>query len=189
MDEREAVARLKDGDIGGLEALVEMYQTRAVRVAYLVCRDPALAEDIVQSAFIRAYERIAQFDSERPFAPWFLRMVVNATLNTLKHQGRLHPLNVQDDDNAGLPDHEPIDSEAILPEAILERAETISLIAATMNQLTAQQRAALVMRYYLDLSENEMAEQLKIAPGTVKWRLHAARERMRQLLPAWLTGE
>jgi RNA polymerase sigma-70 factor (ECF subfamily) len=51
-------------------------------------------------------------------------------------------------------------------------------------QLTPKQRAAVVMRYYLDMSEKEMTERLAIAPGTVKWRLHTARERLRQLLEA-----
>ena len=50
---------------------------RAIRAAYLIVRDRALAEDLVQTAFLRAYDRIGQFDPSRPFAPWFLRSVVN----------------------------------------------------------------------------------------------------------------
>jgi RNA polymerase sigma-70 factor (ECF subfamily) len=77
VDERDAVARLQRGDIGGLETLVRLYQVRAVRAAYLITRDAALADDIMQAAFLRAYERIGQFDATRPFGPWFLRGVVN----------------------------------------------------------------------------------------------------------------
>ena len=77
MEEQKAIARLKRGDISGLEALVRKYQVQAVRAAYLIIRDRALAEDIVQAAFLRAYERIGQFDAGRPFGPWFLRSVVN----------------------------------------------------------------------------------------------------------------
>ena len=77
MEERRAVERLKTGDIGGLEALVRSHQTRAVRAAYLILRDRALAEDVVQAAFVRAYERIASFDEGRPFGPWFMKVVVN----------------------------------------------------------------------------------------------------------------
>ncbi len=62
MDERAAVERLKGGDIGGLEWLVRRHHTRAVRAAYLIVRERTLAEDVVQSAFVRAYERIGQFD-------------------------------------------------------------------------------------------------------------------------------
>lgn len=56
MDEREAIQRLKGGDISGLEALVHAHQVRAVRAAYLVTRDLAVAQDVVQAAFVRAYE-------------------------------------------------------------------------------------------------------------------------------------
>jgi len=67
MEEQEAIARLKRGDISGLEALVRKYQVQAVRAAYLITHDRGLAEDIVQAAFLRAYERIGQFDAGRPF--------------------------------------------------------------------------------------------------------------------------
>ena len=75
--ERDSIARLRDGDIGGLAALVEMYQVQAVRTAYLIVRDRPLAEDITQSAFIRAFERIGQFDPEAPFGPWFLKSIAD----------------------------------------------------------------------------------------------------------------
>ena len=100
MDERGAIARLAGGDISGLELLVSRYQVRAVRAAYLVCRDPALAEDIVQSAFIRVYERIDRFDPSRPFAPWFLRIVTNDALKAAQRGERIVPL---DDHTASLP--------------------------------------------------------------------------------------
>ncbi len=73
MDESRAIARLKRSDIAGLETLVRAYQLRAARTAYLIVRDRALAEDIVQSAFVRVFEHIDQFDARRPFGPWFLR--------------------------------------------------------------------------------------------------------------------
>src|SRR3954467_7626853 len=93
MDEREAIARLAGGDISGLELLVSRYQVQAVRAAYLVCRNSALAEDIVQEAFLRAYERIEQFDPDRPFHPWFLRMVVNDALKAASRAGKVVSLD------------------------------------------------------------------------------------------------
>jgi len=88
MEEQEAIARLKRGDIGGLEALVRRYQVRAVRTAYLITHDRALAEDIVQAAFLRAYERIGQFDAGRSFGPWFLRSVVNDAVKAAARRKR-----------------------------------------------------------------------------------------------------
>jgi RNA polymerase sigma-70 factor (ECF subfamily) len=79
-EEREAVARLKRGEIGGLETLVRRHHLRAVRAAYLVVGDRGLAEEIAQSAFVKAYERIGSFDPSRPFGPWFSRIVINDSI-------------------------------------------------------------------------------------------------------------
>lgn len=171
--ERQAIARLKNGDIGGLETLVKIYQVKAVRAAYLVAQDTALAEDIVQSAFIRAYERIAQFDAARPFGPWFLRSVVNDALKAVSRSKRTVSLEIADD---WLSDRQPG------PVAVLEAAQTREAVRAALAELSPEQRAAVVARYYLDLSESEMAEQTGSPPGTIKWRLHAGRKRLRALL-------
>ena len=88
MEEQEAIARLKQGDIRGLRALVREHQVQAIRTAYLITRDRAQAEDIVQAAFLRAYERIDQFDAARPFAPWFLRSVANDALKAVTRDKR-----------------------------------------------------------------------------------------------------
>lgn len=77
MSESEAIERLRQGDIKGLEALVRAHELRALRAAYLIVRDRDVAEDVVADAFVRAYEHIGCFDGARPFAPWFLRLVVN----------------------------------------------------------------------------------------------------------------
>lgn len=181
MEESEAIARLKAGDIGGLEPLVRAYQGRAIRAAFLICHDRAQAEDIVQAAFVRAYERIGQFDAGRAFGPWFLRSVVNDALKAAARQGRTVPLDADEDGGSA----EPPDP-ALTPEEQLDAAETSAAIGAALARLPPEQRAAIVLRYYLGLSESEMTAWLRTPPGTVKWRLHTARRRLRTLLPAWV---
>ncbi len=88
MDEQEAILRLKDGDIGGLEFLVHRYQLKAVRTAYLVTRDLGLAEDVVQDSFLQVHRSIRSFDTARPFEPWFLRSVINASVKLLQKTAR-----------------------------------------------------------------------------------------------------
>jgi RNA polymerase sigma-70 factor (ECF subfamily) len=185
MEEREAIARLKRGDIGGLEALVHKYQVRAVRTAYLITRDRALAEDIVQAAFLRAYERIGQFDTGRPFGPWFLRSVVNDAIKATARRERQVSLEAS-------PEGEGTSLANLLadpgpgPDDLVEAAELRQTVWAALGRLPPAQRAAIVLRYYLGLSEAEMADELACPPGTVKWRLHAARKRLRTLLrPLW----
>ena len=88
MDEKTAIQRLKNGDISGLEFLVARHQVKAVRTAWLITRDLGLAEDIVQEAFIHAFHAIHGFDAKRPFEPWFLRSVVNASVKTMQRSAR-----------------------------------------------------------------------------------------------------
>ncbi|NIV30634.1 MAG: sigma-70 family RNA polymerase sigma factor, partial [Anaerolineae bacterium] len=88
MKDQDAISHLKQGDLNGLGTLVRRYQAKAVQAAYAIVFDRALAEDVVQTAFVRAAERIEQFDDERPFAPWFFRIVVNDALKLAKKQKR-----------------------------------------------------------------------------------------------------
>src|SRR5690349_19424198 len=92
MEEQTAIALLQRGDIAGLATLVRLYQVRAIRAAYLITRDRALAEDVVQAAFIRAYQRIGQFDPRRPFGPWFLRCVTRDAVKVASRSARDVPL-------------------------------------------------------------------------------------------------
>jgi RNA polymerase sigma-70 factor (ECF subfamily) len=180
MNEREAIARLKQGDIRGLEALVRDYQVRAVRAATLITHDRPLAEDIVQAAFIRVYERIHQFDAERPFGPWFLRSVVNDAVKTVsRHRPHISLSDPLPWEDGTLADSLPN------PEEQLEQAETREAIWEALAQLPPEQRAAVVLRYFLGLTETEIADDQARPKGTIKWRLHAARERLRALLTPW----
>lgn len=181
MDEAEAIERLRRGDIAGLELLVRRYQTTALRAAQLVTRDRALAEDVVQAAFIRAYERIGKFDTARPFGPWFLRSVVNAAVQATARESRWKVSGRE-------PEVQPAALLGALqdpgpgPEATLEAAETRGELRTALSRLAPAQRAAVVLRYYLDLNEAEMVAHLASPRGTIKRRLHDARQRLRALL-------
>ena len=183
LDEHEAITRLKSGDISGLETLVRQHQLQALRAAYLITQDRALAEDVVQTAFLRTYQRIEQFDADRPFAPWFLRSVVNAAIQTAQKQDRQFSLDeaVQDND-ANLTFADLIPDAAPGLDERLEQAEMQQAVRLALQLLSPEQRAVVVLCYYLGLSEDEMSDQINIPSGTVKWRLHAARKRLRGLL-------
>jgi DNA-directed RNA polymerase specialized sigma subunit len=88
LSDTQAIMRLKEGDLTGLDALIERYQLRAVRAAYLIVRERPLAEDIVQEAFVQLVRKIHKFDETRPFAPWFLRCVINDALKAAQRQKR-----------------------------------------------------------------------------------------------------
>jgi RNA polymerase sigma-70 factor (ECF subfamily) len=178
MDDRQAVRRLKDGDISGLEVLVARYQRKAVQTAYLITHDEQLAEDVAQETFVRVYQRIEKYDEGRPFAPYLLRSVANAALNAVEKTARWVQYGAGSD---------VARVAELLREAgsVEDRAETARLkeeVARALAELPPRQRAAIVLRYYLGMSEQEMAQTLAAAPGTIKWLLNAARGRLRSLL-------
>jgi len=178
MDEQQAIDSLKHGDIGGLEFLVTTYQIRAIRTAYLITRDPQLAQDVVQDVFLQVYRGIGRFDPQRPFAPWFMRSVVHAALKAMRKAATLSP-GQPETDEAWLQSWLAAQPSV---ETRIENAEFEREIWNAMNQLAPRQRAVIVQRYFLEMSEKEMARELGAAPGTVKWLLNAARERLRKLL-------
>lgn len=175
-DDIAAVRRLKRGDIGGLEALVCRYQAKAVRAAFLVVRDEHLAQDVAQDAFLKIFRRIGRFDETRPFEPYLMRSVVNAALDVVTHSSKQEQVTVGIESVEGLIQH------AITVEGQVEFNALKQDIHQALGQLSPRQRAAVVMRYFLGMSEKEMTESLESRPGTVKWLLNAARERLRGLL-------
>ena len=186
MQDHDAITLLRSGDIGGLDALVRQYQYQAVRAATLIIRDRAAAEDVVQSAFLRLVGSIQGFDTRRPFAPWFLRIVVNDAIKEAQRRSRYASLD-HPDDAAALAGTllAAADGE---PERVSEQGETREAVVRALNHLTPLQRAAIVQRYYLGMNEAEMASAGATSPGAIKLRLFAARERLRTLLHS-LTNE
>jgi RNA polymerase sigma-70 factor (ECF subfamily) len=178
MDEHQAIQRLKNGDIGGLEFLVARHQVKAVRTAYLITRDLGLAEDVVQDSFLQAFRSINGFDSTRLFEPWFMRSVVNASVKMMQRSAK----QVEVGDEA---DESLFAELAARVESVEEQVESIEVqnqIWDAMQKLSPRQRAVIVQRYFLEMSEKEMAEEAGSAVGTVKWMLNAARERLRGLI-------
>lgn len=177
-EEQAAVESLTRGEIQGLETLVRLHQLRAIRTAFAITRDRQTAEDVVSDAFIAAYDHIRQFDPGRPFAPWFYRIVVNGALKATRKAGR----TAGGDAAAELLDRAP-DTD-VGPEERALVSEMQQAVRIVVRALPVKQRAVLVLRYYLQMGEQEIAQVLGCPSGTVKWRLHAARQKLRRVLAA-----
>lgn len=179
MDDPIAISRLKQGDLTGLEHLVNRYQVQAVYAAYMIVYDRALAEDVAQAAFIKVAERIHQFDEGRPFSPWFFRIVVNDALKQVKKQKR----NVSLDGTAGEL-AEWLADPGLHPEESIEQEEMRQHILKAIQSLPPEQRAVTVMRYFLEMSEAEMSAKMERPFSTIKWWLREARKRLHNLISA-----
>ena len=183
MKDQDAISRLQEGDLNGLGTLVRRYQARAVHAAYAILFDRALAEDVVQTAFVRVAERIAQFDDERPFAPWFFRIVVNDALKLAKKRKRDLSLEEQLDQPTAQLAKRIADPDP-KPDQVMEHKETQRMILGAIKSLPPGQRAAIVMRYYLDMSMADMSAKTGRPLSTIKWWLRDGRRRLRGLMEA-----
>lgn len=180
MEDQIAISLLKQGNLNGLEALVNRYQAKAVHAAYLITNERALAEDVVQSAFVKVAERIHQFDENRPFYHWFFRIVVNDALKAA-NRGRRSVSLEELDAPAGkiakwLTDPSP------QPDQLLEQKELRENVLNAIRSLPPEQRAVVVMQYFLDLSEADMSARMEHPLSTIKWWLRDARKRLNHLI-------
>jgi RNA polymerase sigma-70 factor (ECF subfamily) len=179
MEEGQAITLLKEGDLAGLEELVRRHQVDVVHTAYLIVGGRSMAEDIAQASFLKGAERIHQFKDGRPFRPWILRIVTNdaikVSLKARKHLS-LDAAQELDESLTWLRDTTPG------PEELAATAENRQMIWEALQQLTPKQRAAIVMRYFLEMKDREIAQELDRPLSSIKWSIHAAKERLRSLL-------
>lgn len=182
MDEAQAVERWQRGDPEGLEVLVRAYELRALRTAYLILRDRMDAEDAVQNAFLRAWEHRHRFDPRRPFWHWLLRLVIREALRLAGRRDRHLPasspsfLEMEDPLESTWGDPHPS------PEQMAEQAEQRRRVWQALGLLSPTQRTAIVLRYYHELPEKEIAELMGCTTGTVKHYLYEGRIRLRGIL-------
>ena len=176
LDEKELITRARSGDLGAFEDLVRTYQSSALRLAYLLVRDHGEAEDLTQDAFVKAYRAMSKFREDAPFRPWLLTIVRNEASNRRRSSGR----------RTGLVDRvvaEPTSGDAApSPETVAMRNEDAKEVLAAVDLLPERQRVVVACRYLLGLSEDETAEVLGIAVGTVKSRASRALDRLRPQL-------
>jgi RNA polymerase sigma-70 factor, ECF subfamily len=184
MDDRTAISRIKQGDLNGLAFLVQHYQVRAVHAAYLILYDRALAEDIAQTAFVKVAERIHQYDEKRPFAPWLFRIVMNDALKLAKKQQDTVSLEGVDEPAAQIAKW--LTEPKFQPEPLIEQKELQEHILSAIRSLSPEQRSVIVMRYFLDMSEADMSDEMERPLSTIKWWLREARKHLRNLIDEYL---
>ena len=177
LTEYELVSRARKGDDAAWEMLVREHQEPIFRLAYLLLGDAHDAEDIAQDTFVRAFHALDTFDLARSLRPWLLTIASNLSRNKMRSLKRylaaLHR-------TARL---EPalLDPAVSLGEQASQQWEANTLWQA-VRRLKTNEQEVVYLRYFLDLSETEMASALRIAPGTVKSRLHRALAQLRGLV-------
>lgn len=176
LEENDLIERSKGGDAAAFEQLVRTHQAVALRVAFLVVRDHAEAEDVTQEAFVKAHGALGRFRSESPFRPWLLRIVRNEALNRVRGSKRRQQLALREA-------NDPVSGGAApSPETtVVSQTERVRVLAA-IDDLPDRYRMVITHRFLLDLSEDETASVLGIPRGTVKSRTSRGLERLRAIL-------
>ena len=176
MEETELAERARDGDTAAYERLVRMHQAVAFRAAYLVTGDAPEAEDATQEAFVKAYRALDRFRPGAAFRPWLLAIVTNEARNRRRSAGRRANLTLR------VAAEGQVFQAAVSPEAVVVAAERREELLTSLGELSEGDRLVIYYRYFLGLSEQEMATTLGCARGTVKSRLSRAIARLRQAM-------
>jgi RNA polymerase sigma-70 factor (ECF subfamily) len=177
--ELDLIVRCQSGDREAFESLFHLFHEDVFRFAHLVVRDAGLAQDVVQESFLKVFRSIDKFQFRSSFKSWLYRVAVNEAISLLRRR------KVKEDPNLAVDPHHEL-SKAVArdwqpEEAFLEREER-SLLRWAIGQLAPGHRSVVVLKYFHDFSDIEIAAVVGCPPGTVKSRLHRARELLRNAM-------
>ena len=167
------IQRAMAGDKEAFACLVEAYQTPVYNLAYRMLGNAAEAEDAAQETFIRVYTRLDTYDSERKFSSWLLAIASNYCIDRLR-QRRFGWLSLDE-----LPPWRWLASSS-RPEEVVIRGEERGEVRQLLEQLPPHYRATVILRYWHDLSYQEIAEALETTESAVKSTLYRARQMLAQ---------
>ena len=174
--DKKLVKRVQKGDKGAFDLLVLKYQHKIVNLVMRYVRDPELALDITQEAFIKAYRALPRFRGDSAFYTWMYRIAVNTAKNHLAAQRR-RPMNVELD----MQDPEQYDLHAKLketdtPEGVALSNELKDLVERAIAALPEDLRTAIILRELEGMSYEEIAQTMECPVGTVRSRIFRARD-------------
>jgi RNA polymerase sigma-70 factor (ECF subfamily) len=179
-DDHRLIAECLDGNTDAFGVLVRRYQDRLYNTIYRLVDNAEDALDVVQEAFLNAYQSLENFKGDSLFFTWLYRIAVNAAIS---HKRKQRVLLRIDGGANGEPGHEPADpSDLSRPGHALEQAEMERRVHQALARLSPEHRTVLVMKDMEGQKYETMAEVLQVPIGTIRSRLHRARLELRELL-------
>jgi RNA polymerase sigma-70 factor (ECF subfamily) len=174
--DEEIVARVRAGERALFEHVMRRYNQRVYRAARAILRDDHEAEDVMQEAYVRAYEHLGEFEGRARFSTWLLRIAVHEALARLRRAKRFEPLTGESEEPS-MSTQRPAS-----PEQSASDQEMRALLEQAIDALPDDFRAVFVLRAVEELSGAETAECLGIPEETVKTRLFRARGRLQEAI-------
>jgi len=175
--DEEVVARVLAGETALFEIIMRRYNQRLYRVAYSILRDDAEAEDVMQDAYVRAYQHLDQFAGRAKFATWLTRIAVHEALARAQKRNRIQELDAQPDGGNMIPT-----SSEVNPEEHASERELVAILQSAVLTLPPKYRSVLMMRDIEEMSTADTAQALELTEENVKVRLHRARALLRREL-------
>jgi len=169
--EAECLKLAQKGDQEAFSQIVETYQNPVYNMCYRMLGNPQAAEDAAQETFWRAYKNLNRYDDKRPFPTWLLSSAAHYCIDQQRRK-RLPSIDIDEIIEYSAEDPAPN------PESVASTSEFSEEVQRQLAQLSEGDRAVLVLRYWHELSENEICETLNISKSAVKSRLHRARQHM-----------
>ena len=186
------VSRAQEGNQWALEELVRRYQDRAFSIAFHLCSgDREEAQDVIQDAFLRVFQKIGTFQGKSSFYTWFYRIVVNVSLDRKRRRWRWDRILFRRHGSGGhegapSPQEEQPDRRtASNPAELLQEKQFTRDLQAAMTTLSEKQRTVFKLKVLNGLTIPEISEILGAAEGTVKSHLFRATQYLRQALKEW----
>ncbi len=170
------IEQAASGDRRAFGELVTRYQRRLFRFVFMLLKSADTANDVVQDAFVNAWQAMNTFEPDRPFYPWLSTIARNLALNRLKKDARQKPASELDEDFENVP------AEALDPLDKMIEKENDRVFARAVMSLPEQYREVFVLRMFEKMPYDQIAKQLNISPGTVDSRLHRARAKLMEML-------
>jgi RNA polymerase sigma-70 factor (ECF subfamily) len=172
-DELAWVLQAQQGSDEAFTRLVEEHQTHVYNLCYRMLGDSESAEDAAQETFLRAYQNLHRYDRSRPFATWLLSIGAHYCIDLLRRR-KLSVFSMDEENDDGTV-FEVADPASPDPEAESVKREDRGRLHQLLRDLDDTDRAAVIMRYWYDYSEIEIAEALRLTVSAVKSRLHRSR--------------
>ena len=169
--EAECLKLARRGDQTVFTIIVETYQNPVYNLCYQMLGNPQAAEDAAQETFWRAYKNLDRYDDKRPFPTWLLSIAAHYCIDQQRRK-RLPSIGLDEIIEYSAEDPAPN------PESVAIKSEFSEDVQRQLAQLSEGDRAVLVLRYWHELSEDEICETLNISKSAVKSRLHRARQHL-----------
>jgi RNA polymerase sigma-70 factor (ECF subfamily) len=179
--EADLVRMAREGDLASFEELVARHRDKVYARAYSMMRNEEEALDLSQDAWVKGWQRLAQFQGDSSFITWMTRIVINLCLDQLRKHKRQRAESIEAmEEEGGVERQMPVITTN--PTAGLERVELRERIDRALAQLSHEHRTVLVLHEFEELEYKEIAKRMKCSIGTVMSRLFYARRRMASLL-------